>query len=335
MVDAVVDFRAQIDSSRSDRDGFERARVLASDSQVVFVTDETKRRIALSDVFDLSQGVSKATGSSDEESLTIAFRDGEMREAVTVRCDAGTLSNFQVALFKLLLDGTTVRFRSDGGTRTGEFSNGSLQVTRDAVTLDIDGGGLQVDLDDVARFETDSRTVSDEPSPVVSLFWADESYDAKTTVFVPTFRHLNLFGRFMQSYTVPSTVTPADGWIRVLLVDDDPHDLEMAELLLSEQEPDFSIETADSAAGGHRVLADDDPVHCVVSDYDMPDTDGIEFLRQVRENHPDLPFVLFTGQGSEDVAKQALLSDVTDYVEKDIGSKQYDILADRVTRAVR
>jgi DNA-binding NtrC family response regulator len=67
----------------------------------------------------------------------------------------------------------------------------------------------------------------------------------------------------------------------------------------------------------------------------MPGTDGIEFLQQVRDEHPDLPFILFTGQGSEAVAKQALLSDVTDYVEKGIGTQQYEVLLSRLRKAMR
>jgi DNA-binding NtrC family response regulator len=73
----------------------------------------------------------------------------------------------------------------------------------------------------------------------------------------------------------------------------------------------------------------------VVSDYSMPGTDGIEFLEQVRERFPDLPFIIFTGKGSQRVAKQALLSDVTDYVEKGYDTRQYDVLLTRIEKALR
>jgi len=41
------------------------------------------------------------------------------------------------------------------------------------------------------------------------------------------------------------------------------------------------------------------PVDCIVSTHELPERDGLEFLRSVRENHPRLPFVLVTGEGYE------------------------------------
>jgi DNA-binding NtrC family response regulator len=54
----------------------------------------------------------------------------------------------------------------------------------------------------------------------------------------------------------------------------------------------------------------------------------------VRQRYPDLPFILFTGQGNEEIAKQAILDDVTDYVEKGVGTDQYALLAERIWKAV-
>ena len=67
----------------------------------------------------------------------------------------------------------------------------------------------------------------------------------------------------------------------------------------------------------------------------MPGTDGIGFLSAVRESHPDLPFVLFTGKGSEDIASDAISAGVTDYLRKGSGTDQHELLANRITNAVR
>jgi PAS domain S-box-containing protein len=72
----------------------------------------------------------------------------------------------------------------------------------------------------------------------------------------------------------------------------------------------------------------------VISDYDMPGRNGVEFLEAVRESHPELPFVLFTGKGSEEVASDAISAGVTDYLQKEVGSDQYTVLANRVANAV-
>ncbi|GAB6862197.1 hypothetical protein JCM17092_22860 [Haloplanus litoreus] len=76
-------------------------------------------------------------------------------------------------------------------------------------------------------------------------------------------------------------------------------------------------------------------VDCVVSDYDMPGRNGIEFLEAVRETDPTLPFILFTGKGSEAVASDAISAGVTDYLQKESGTDQYTVLANRITNAVK
>jgi PAS domain S-box-containing protein len=66
----------------------------------------------------------------------------------------------------------------------------------------------------------------------------------------------------------------------------------------------------------------------------MPGENGIEFLEAVREEYPDLPFILYTGKGSEEVASDAISSGVTDYLQKGSGTDQYTVLANRITNAV-
>jgi PAS domain S-box-containing protein len=121
--------------------------------------------------------------------------------------------------------------------------------------------------------------------------------------------------------------------IRVLHVDDDPGLLDLTRTFLARQDSCFDIRTATSAADGLDSITERAP-DCVVSDYDMPGCDGIEFLRQVRESHPDLPFILFTGKGSESVASDAMAAGVTDYLQKGKGSERYELLANRITNAV-
>ncbi len=121
--------------------------------------------------------------------------------------------------------------------------------------------------------------------------------------------------------------------IRVLHVDDDPDFLELTADFLGRQDASFVVETAPSAAEGLERLSRDD-VDCVVSDYQMPGTNGIEFLEQVRDEFGDVPFILFTGKGSEEVASDAISAGVTDYIEKRPGPETYSLLANRIENAV-
>jgi PAS domain S-box-containing protein len=122
--------------------------------------------------------------------------------------------------------------------------------------------------------------------------------------------------------------------IRVLHVDDDPDFVELAATFLEREDERFAVETATSVAAGLDRLAELS-VDCIVSDYDMPGRNGIEFLEAVREGYPKLPFVLFTGRGSEDIASRAISVGVTEYLQKGKGTDQYTVLANRIANGVR
>lgn len=128
-------------------------------------------------------------------------------------------------------------------------------------------------------------------------------------------------------------MTSITGTADVLYVDDDPSFADMISEMLERERDALEVGTADSAEEGIRVVRSE-PIDCVVSDYSMPGTDGLEFLRMVREESENLPFLLVTGRGSEDIASEAISAGVTDYIQKGRGSDHYTLLANRITNAV-
>ena len=120
---------------------------------------------------------------------------------------------------------------------------------------------------------------------------------------------------------------------RVLYVDDDSSFAEMLSTVLERKYDDIDVETAPGAEAGLEAVRDT-PIDCIVSDYSMPGTNGLEFLRAVREEYEDLPFLLLTGRGSEDIASEAISAGVTDYLQKQGGTDHYSLLANRITNAV-
>jgi PAS domain S-box-containing protein len=121
--------------------------------------------------------------------------------------------------------------------------------------------------------------------------------------------------------------------VRILHVDDDPHIAELTATFLEREADRITVTTAMDADEGLDVLATGG-VDCVVSDYNMPGLNGIEFLEAVRADHPNLPFVLFTGRGSEEVASDAISAGVSDYLQKGGGTDAYALLANRVVNLV-
>lgn len=133
-----------------------------------------------------------------------------------------------------------------------------------------------------------------------------------------------------------NAVSPSEafGAMRVLLVDDDQDFVTLAATLLETESE--SIETVTETSPQAVVDGVDlGAVDCIVSDYRMPEMDGIAFLEAIREIAPRLPFILFTGKGSEDVAQEAMAAGVSDYIVKDGSPQQYAISANRIENLVR
>ena len=121
--------------------------------------------------------------------------------------------------------------------------------------------------------------------------------------------------------------------VRVLHVDDDGDLAAIASDYLERESDRLSVTTAtDPERALERVRSE--PFDCVVSDYQMPEMSGFQLLEAVRAENPDLPFILFTGKGSEEVASEAVSAGVTDYLQKETGTEQYAVLANRVENAV-
>ena len=99
-------------------------------------------------------------------------------------------------------------------------------------------------------------------------------------------------------------------------------------ILIVDDEPSIrKVLSAQLRRLGHEVLAVDDgaaaiatlqqeAMHVVVSDLRMPQVDGLELLRWVREHQPGLPVILITAHGTVDTAVEALKQGAFDYVTK-------------------
>ncbi|WEL20824.1 PAS domain S-box protein [Halorhabdus sp. BNX81] len=127
-------------------------------------------------------------------------------------------------------------------------------------------------------------------------------------------------------------MTDASTGINVLHVDDQA-DLAAVVAEMLERDADITVETATSATEALERLSGGQ-FDCLISDYAMPGMDGIEFLEAVRADDPDLPFILYTGKGSEEVASEAITAGATDYLQKGGGTEQYELLENRIRNAV-
>lgn len=119
--------------------------------------------------------------------------------------------------------------------------------------------------------------------------------------------------------------------IRILHVDDDNAFLDLSQTYLERQLPTATVVTADNPQAGLHELTES--FDCVVSDFEMSNMNGLELFEVIDDRHPRLPFVLYTGRGSEDIASRALNLGVTGYFQKG-GPDQWQRLANRIEHAI-
>jgi DNA-binding NtrC family response regulator len=102
--------------------------------------------------------------------------------------------------------------------------------------------------------------------------------------------------------------------LSVLYVDDEPILLDVCKLYL-ERHSDISVSIANSVENALRLL-DSSPFDVIISDYQMPVTDGIGFLKILKEKQYSIPFILFTGHGGEEVMTEAINNGTMFYIQK-------------------
>lgn len=104
---------------------------------------------------------------------------------------------------------------------------------------------------------------------------------------------------------------------RLLVIDDDDIDREFLQRLLADSDETYEIVEAASGTEGMAML-EGNVFHCVFLDYLLPDMDGLAFIKKVKERWGDasFPILMLTGEGSEEVAVEAMKLGVTDYLVK-------------------
>jgi DNA-binding NtrC family response regulator len=110
------------------------------------------------------------------------------------------------------------------------------------------------------------------------------------------------------------TTAPNNHHIRILHVDDDSSMLKLSKQVLADM-GSFEIDHAGCVDEAFQKLSSG-RYDVVVSDYEMPKKDGLEFLKELRDQNNTIPFILFTGKGREEVAIKTFNFGADAYINK-------------------
>jgi len=121
--------------------------------------------------------------------------------------------------------------------------------------------------------------------------------------------------------------------IRVLYVNDDSDFADLIRTRLRNVAPALEVTTVGSADAALERL-ETAAVDCVVTCYSLPDGTGIDLLERLRSERDELPTILFTGRGSEQIASEATQAGVSDYIPIRADKSSFELLARRVRTLV-
>lgn len=102
-----------------------------------------------------------------------------------------------------------------------------------------------------------------------------------------------------------------------------------------ELDGDISVDTVSSVSKARNLISEG-AYDAIISDYQMPEMDGISFLKLIRSENGNIPFILFTGRGREEVVIEALRNGADHYLKKGGDPLvQFAELANLVRQSVR
>src|SRR5271157_6533622 len=102
--------------------------------------------------------------------------------------------------------------------------------------------------------------------------------------------------------------------ISILLVDDEPALLDLTRHFL-ERKPDIAVTICSSAFEALKTQKIE-KFNVIISDYEMPAMNGIDFLKEIRSKGCKVPFIIFTGRGREEVVIEAINNGADFYLQK-------------------
>ncbi len=122
--------------------------------------------------------------------------------------------------------------------------------------------------------------------------------------------------------------------MKILFIDDDQGLLDQAKYVLEREDDDFEVIPVQYSEDAFELLKKEE-IDIIIADYKMPGIDGIELLKKIRQEGDEIPFIMFTGKGREEIAMEALNLGADRYLKKGGDPiAQYKVLAQAIKQEV-
>ena len=117
---------------------------------------------------------------------------------------------------------------------------------------------------------------------------------------------------------------------KILYIDDDRDFLDLFSIMFRKW---LKITTVSAPKTAIEICSQEN-FDAIITDYEMPEINGLELLEKLKEKNPDLPVIFYTGQGNEEIAREAFVKGAADYFTKEIrGFAHREKLINSIIRA--
>ncbi|SDM17579.1 HTH domain-containing protein [Halogranum gelatinilyticum] len=180
-----------------------KGRVLLSKKRLVLAREGGKTTIPLSGIFDVSVGfVPGELAEFFDDTVTLAYETRGQKHTAVVEGRNGNVDRFTTVLFKVLLNGTTVRVkhpdRVGGRVTDASTTKAKLSLKPQSVKFVGERDSFTIDLAAVSNIERTTRQLGGKTQPVLEISHLDGGQALVSVVAVPSGRKTNIFGRYVR-----------------------------------------------------------------------------------------------------------------------------------------
>lgn len=121
--------------------------------------------------------------------------------------------------------------------------------------------------------------------------------------------------------------------LNVLLIDDEPTQLSLIPLIMNHFDSNLRVEIlADPSKAIEKIRKFSYDI--VVADYSIPEENGLNLIKEIK-NIRDIPCILYTERGNNELRDATISSEIDDYMKKLDNPRDYGILTERIRAAVK
>lgn len=103
--------------------------------------------------------------------------------------------------------------------------------------------------------------------------------------------------------------------IKILCVEDHLGTARLIQLILKKENPEFEITQVSYLSDALKII-DEQEVNVILLDLNLPDSQGIDTIKKVLNKAPNIPVVIMTGLGDEEITQEAIKFGAKDFLVK-------------------